>query len=771
MQENISRQAAFLEEEQMLTLLRKIIEGVMGAPSLGEAMRCLVTKTKESLRADCCSVYLAEPEERRFRLAASDGLSPDAVGRTVLPFGDGLVGFVGSRQELVNLADATVHPCFKYLPETGEDCYRSFLGVPIADQGRLLGVLVIQRRQSRRFDESDESFMVTLAAQLASKVAHAQMLNRIREEHTFSGPIRGIPASRGRCVARACVWYPQLDLDHVAITPTEDVPTQVELFRQAVFQVQLDLDTLMLRISQSGVKKESSEIFEIFEIYSMMINDSSFTGKIESVIRERGLMAVSAVKIVCTELMESLTTGGSSYIRERSVDIRDIAQRLLSKLSHNQAKAFDPDSPMILVAEEVSASLLVEIPSKILKGVISVKGSVNSHAAIMARSLSIPAVMGVEIPVDALDGRTLVLDGTRGEIIVDPNQAVQEEYREVISRSRHMQELAEKEFCQPAVSSDGQRILVGLNAGLNVGMKDEEKCHLDGVGLYRSEIPFLLQNSFPTEQEQQGFYSEFLTAFRNIPVCMRTLDVGGDKQLPYFRYQESNPALGWRGIRMTLDNQSILLSQYKSMLRAAEDLNNLNIMIPMVTAVDEVRRARELLETAFQEVSEEARAAGRELVMPKFGAMIEVPSMLFIMEDVAPLVDFFSIGTNDLTQYILAVDRSNSRVSQLYSPYHPAVLRALREIARKSRELDRKVEVCGELCGEVFGMMLLAAFGYRVFSMNLSSIARIRYVARRIDIGRVTEMTDRNDLKDIPALMQEFTGYMDELGLQRFVAD
>ncbi len=752
----------------MLTLLRKIIESVISAPSLKDAMHNLVVKTKESLNVDCCSIYLAEPKEKRFRLVSSDGLSPDAIGKTTLAYGDGLVGYVGKRLELINLADATAHPNFKYLPEVGEDCFHSFLGVPIVDQRELLGVLVIQQKDPRKFNESDESFMVTLAAQLASKVAHAQMVNRINQEHAFDGPIRGIAASKGRCVAQAYVWYPQLNIDQVGIVPTDDVLTQVELFRQAIFQVQLDLDTLMLRINQSAVHQESSEIFEI---YSMMLNDASFADKIVKTINDRKIMAVSAVKLVCQEYISRLSEGDSKYMQERAVDIRDVAQRLLSKLAHNQAQSYDLDTPIILVAEEVSASLLVEIPNKVLKGVISLNGSVNSHAAIMARSLNIPAVTGVEIPLEAIDKKTVILDGSTGEIIVDPDDAVKEEYLEIISRNKHMQELVEKEFCQPVESVDGVKILIGLNAGLDVDMKSDEKQFLDGVGLYRTEIPFLLQKSFPTELEQEKFYRDFLTVFKDSPVCMRTLDVGGDKQLPYFKIEESNPALGWRGIRLTLDNQSLFLSQYKAMLRASAGLNNLSIMIPMVTSVEEVKAAKNLLDIAYQEVQEESKPENGRIDYPKFGVMIEVPSMLYILDEVAPFVDFFSIGSNDLTQYLLAVDRSNSKVSSLYNPYHPAVLRVLRDLYGKIQLLDRKVDVCGEMCGDVMGALLLLAFGYRVFSMNLSAMAKIKYLVRRINIEKISQIVKENDLKDISALKSELVAYLGEVGLQRLVND
>ncbi len=748
----------------MLNLLRRIIESVSAAETLSEAMQKLVVKTKESLSVDCCSVYLFESENKCYRLVASDGLLPEAVGKTTIPYGSGLVGLVAKRLELLNLADATTHPNFMYIPEVGEDCFKSFLGVPIVDQRALLGILVVQQKTSRKFDKREESFIATLAAQLAAKVSQAQLKNKLQPNQSFSGYINGIASSKGEAMAKAYVWHPQLDLSQIVITHTDDVFTQTELFNQAIFQVQLDIDTLMLRLNQSTGNKDSSEIFDM---YSAMLNDASFSESIINEIHQNKLLAVSAVKVVCEDLIKKYQNSLDKNVQERALDVRDVAQRLLGKLAHNQSQNYQLEGPIILVAEEVTASLLAEISRNLLKGVVSLKGSVNSHALIMARALNIPAVTGVNIPIDELKNRLLIVDGSKGAIIVDPDVAVQSEYEQLIQHKKQMEELFEQEVHEPVTSVDGQRVHIGLNAGLQ--MDTEKRNFVDAVGLYRSEISFLVQSSFPTEQEQQLVYEEFLSSFKNVPVCMRTLDVGGDKQLPYLAVKETNPALGWRGIRLSLDNQSLFRTQLRAMLRANIGFSNLSIMIPMVSSIQEVIDSRRILDEVYQEIKDEHNNDGVIVPYPKFGAMIEVPSIIFILDEVSRYIDFFSIGTNDLTQYLLAVDRSNPKVSSLFNSYHPAILRVLRDLKQKADSLGKLIAVCGEMAGDTLGVLIMLSFGYREFSMNLCNIPKIKYLLRRIDIKKINSIVTCTDLSDIDTIQKKLKDYLTELNLENLI--
>jgi phosphotransferase system enzyme I (PtsP) len=455
------------------------------------------------------------------------------------------------------------------------------------------------------------------------------------------------------------------------------------------------------------------------------------------------------------------------YFKDRAADVKDVAQRLLSKLAHSQVEFFDFSKPVILVADEVTASLLVEIPRTSLKGVISCKGSVNSHAAILARNMGVPAIMNIGESIDEFDDHYIVMDGTSGKIIIEPDNAIREEYKQLIETENNIREIAEKELYDSVVTLDNQKISVELNAGMNLDFETKGN-FVDGVGLYRTEIPFMLQDNVLTEQEQINNYRNFLISFKDVPVCMRTLDIGGDKQLSYLKIHEANPALGWRGVRLMLDNRPLFMTQFKAMLKANIGLGNLKIMIPMISSSKEIEETRQMLDLAYNEVKEEMGLTDEQLRYPKFGAMIEVPSAVMLLEELSRTADFYSIGTNDLTQYILAVDRNNQKVAHCYDPYHPAVLRTLDYIFKECQRLDKPVSICGEMAGDYLGILILLAIGYRTFSMNLSSIARIKYLLRRIDVSKIKQIIDDAGLTNIEKIKTNLKNYISEQNLTRF---
>ena len=746
----------------MLTTLRQIVECVTKAPSLQDAMTGLVQQIRAAMQVDCCSVYLTEPQRRRFRLMASDGLAQSAVGLVTLPYDEGLVGLVGRREELINLADAPSHPNFKYLPEVREDEFNSFLGVPIMQQRQVLGVLVVQQVDSRQFDEGDESFLVTLAAQLAARILHAEMKGMLETDQQWHRRIKGVAASGGIAVARAWIWRPKLELEQVNLRQSDDRELQQELFQQAVLQVQLDLDSLALRFRDSV----SQDSMAIFEIYQHLLADPAYQLQIEQEILEHGWNAASAVRRVSERFISQFSAMGDTYLRERAVDVRDVAQRLLSRLAHSQMDDIEFAEPVVLIAEQVTASLLAEVPRERLAAMISLRGAVNSHAAILARALGIPAVMGVELPLGGLDQRQLIVDGNRGEILIEPQPSVIEEYQQLIRHARAMNDMMGSESHLPAETEDGERVTVLLNAGLNMESERAMCQMVDGIGLYRTEIPFMLHDSFPSEQEQTQRYREVMASFQGSPVCMRTLDIGGDKPLPYFPIVEENPFLGWRGVRLTLDHPELFLAQLKGMLRASEGHDNLAIMLPMIGSLAEVQASRRLLDQAWLEVSEELGRRGAQVRYPMLGAMIEVPSVLYILADIAPYVDFWSVGSNDLTQYLLAVDRNNNRVAGLYDPYHPSVVRVLQLIMQQAGQQGKPVSICGELAGDPVGVLILLSMGYRSFSMNLNNISRIKYILRRIRISDLLPLLDTGLRQGCSAALREqFSRYLLQRGL------
>ena len=751
----------------MLTTLRQIVESVTAAPSLSEAMRTLVQQTRAAMHVDCCSVYISETQRQRYRLVATDGLSLDAVGKAVLPFNEGLVGLVGRREELINLADAPAHPSFKYLPEVGEDEFKTFLGVPIMHQRNVLGVLVVQQALSRQFTELDESFLVTLAAQLAVRIAHAELKGLISSSSGNHRAVHGIGVSSGMAIAKAWVWQPKMALSQVNLKHSDEPELQVELLNQAVLQVQMDLDALAMRF-QDAVQVDSQSIFDI---YQHILADPNFIFQIEQEITENQWNATSAVRQVSERLIEQFSAMSDPYLRERALDIRDVAQRLLSSLAHSQMEQFDFQEPVILLAEEVTATLLAEIPKDRLAGVVSMRGAVNSHAAILARTMSVPAVMGLELPLQELDGQELIIDGANGDVIIQPSGAVLAEYEQLILQAKAFDDLVAKEALLPSETQDGCPVSVLLNAGLSL---DVDSCLMDcsdGVGLYRTEIPFMLHDSFPSEQEQATRYRAILEQYNGRQVCMRTLDIGGDKPLPYFPISEENPFLGWRGIRITLDHPELFLAQLKAMLRASEHNDNLAIMLPMISSVSEVQAARRLLDQAWLEVSDELRARGSAIRYPSLGAMIEVPATIYLLPDLAPYVDFWSVGTNDLTQYLLAVDRNNARVADMYDGLHPAVLRALQQIIQVANQQAKPVSVCGELAGDSIGVLILLAMGYRRFSMNLNNIAKVKYLLRRVRTDALAPLLEQAiQLSDSAQIRKIFTNYLESLGLQNFIS-
>nr|WP_275588108.1 phosphoenolpyruvate--protein phosphotransferase [Oceanisphaera litoralis] len=705
--------------------MREIVQQVTASSDLNGAMNELVRQTRHAMQVDCCSIYLRQEPEQNYLLAATDGLAAKAVGHVRIPLGEGIVGLIGEKEELINLADAQQHPKFKYLPEAREDAFKSFLGAPIIHQRKTLGVLVVQQRQVRLFEEGEESFLVTLASQLATVIAHAEAKGNLRSPN-WHGMLRGLAGSPGVAIGRAWVWRPRVELSQVKERKADDAVVQHERLDKVLVQVEDELNGMALRFKES----QASESVAVFEVYQYILKDPVFIGLIREQI-ERGWIAGSAVKRVCEKQIAQFSVMSDPYLRERAADIRDLGQRLLTRLIHEDDGLLTLDEPIILVADEISATLIAEIPRSKLKGIVSAKGSINSHAAILARAMGIPAVMGIDHSFELLEDRTLIVDGYNGDLLVEPVPSVLREYRRLMAEEEQMDELFDTVRNESSVTLDGVSVSLLLNAGLSADSDIAMNDTADGVGLFRTEIPFMMRDRFPSEQEQVISYRRVMSSYVGKPVCMRTLDVGGDKQLPYFPIVEENPFLGWRGIRLTLDHPEIFLVQLKAMLRASQGLDNLSIMLPMVTSLDEIRVARRMLDRAWREVSAETADQQGIIRYPSLGVMIEVPALLYQLQDMAPLVDFWSVGTNDLTQYLLAVDRNNGRVADIYDALHPAVLRALQQIIDAARHYAKPVSICGELAGDPIGVLVLLAMGYRRFSMNNSNLMRVKYIVRQ----------------------------------------
>ncbi|VXC99278.1 phosphoenolpyruvate--protein phosphotransferase [Serratia oryzae] len=717
----------------MLTRLREIVEKVAAAANLTDALDLLVNETCLAMDTEVCSIYLADNDRRCYYLMATRGLKKPR-GRTIaLAFDEGVVGLVGRRAEPINLADAQSHPSFKYVPQVKEDKFRSFLGVPIIHRRQLLGVLVVQQRELRQFDESEESFLVTLATQMAGILSQSQ-LNAIFGQYRQTR-IRALAASPGVAVAEGWLDSSQPSLDQVYKASTLDTVSERERLMQALEEAGAEFRRFSKRFSASSQKESAA----IFDLYSHLLNDARLKRELFAEI-DAGSVAEWAVKQVIEAFAAQFATLQDTYMRERASDLRALGQRLLFHLDDTTQSTTQWPARFVLVTDELTATLLAEVPPDRLAGVVVRDGAANSHAAILVRAMGVPTVMGADIQPALLAQRMLIVDGYRGELLVDPEPVLVQEYQRLISEELELSKLAEDDVEQPAQLKTGERIQVMLNAGLSPEHEQLLGGRVDGVGLYRTEIPFMLQSGFPSEEEQVSQYQGMLQLYPNKPVTLRTLDIGSDKQLPYMPISEENPCLGWRGIRVTLDQPEIFLVQVRAMLRANASSGNLGILLPMITSLEEVDEAKRLIDRAGREVEE---VLGYDIPKPRIGVMLEVPSMIFLIPYLAGRVDFISVGTNDLTQYLLAVDRNNTRVALLYDSLHPAMLQVLKLIIDQGSAAGLQVGLCGELAGDPMGALLLVGMGYRNLSMNGRSVARIKYLLRNIELSDAEGLVQR----------------------------
>jgi len=740
----------------MLTRLREIVEKVASAPRLNEALDILVTDICAAMETEVCSVYLADHDRRCYYLMATRGLKKPRGRIVALAFDEGLVGLVGRLAEPINLADAQKHPSFKYIPAVKEGRFRAFLGVPIIQRRQLLGVLVVQQRELRQFDESEESFLVTLATQIAGILSQSQ-LNALFGQYRQTR-IRALPASSG--VANAEGWMDvSLPLmEQVYEASTLDTASERERLTGALEEAANEFRRYSKRYS-AGAQKETAAIFDL---YSHLLSDARLRRELFAEV-DKGAVAEWSVKKIIEKFAEQFAALSDGYLKERAGDLRTLGQRLLFHLDDSIQGPNTWPERIVLVADELSATTLAEVPQDRLAGVVVRDGAANSHAAIMVRALGIPTVMGADIQPSLLHGHTLIVDGYRGELLVDPEPVLLQEYQRLISEENELSRLAEDDLERASELKSGERVKVMLNAGLSPEHEEKLGNFVDGIGLYRTEIPFMLQSGFPSEEEQVAQYQGMLQMFNDKSVTLRTLDIGADKQLPYMPISEENPCLGWRGIRITLDQPEIFLVQVRAMLRANAATGNLSILLPMVTSLDEVDEARRLIDRASREVEE---MIGYAIPRPRLGVMLEVPSMVFMLPQLANRVDFISVGTNDLTQYILAVDRNNTRVASMYDSLHPGVLRALAMIARDAERFGIDLRLCGEMAGDPMCVTILIGMGYRHLSMNGRSVARVKYLLRRIDINEAQELSQRSLEAQMTAeVRHQVAAFMERRGL------
>ncbi len=734
----------------MLDILRSVITGVNASRNLEQALTFIVERVKPAMGVDVCSVYLTDVDSGELVLMATDGLLQESVGFVRLQLDEGLVGLVAQRAELINLDNAPDHPRYRYFPETGEEVYHAFLGVPIIHQRKVLGVLVVQQSAGKRYDEDTVTVLATIAAQLAGAIVHAEASGGIEALLGSRGPngyaLRGLPGAPGVAIGKAVAVLPHADIESIPDRAIDDVKAEQKRFLDAVTAVRGEIHEMVENMSTVLPAADSV----LFDAYLMMLDsDSLIDGVIEGI--RNGNWAPGALRETFREHITAFDEMDDPYLRERAEDVRDLGRRILNQLQQKPVRGARYPKNTVLIGEEITASMLAEVPPKSLAGVVSVRGSSTSHTAILARALGIPAVLGVaDMRVAWVDGMELIADGYSGRVFVNATKEIKKEYRRLQQEEQELREDLKELRDLESVTTDGFRVPLYANTGLLSDIRPSIASGAEGVGLYRTEFPFMARDRFPGEEEQKLVYRQVLESFHPRPVTMRTLDVGGDKALPYFPIEEDNPFLGWRGIRITLDHPEIFLVQIRAMLMANEGMNNLKMLLPMISTLSEVDESMVLIRRAHEELLEE----GHDIPMPEVGVMVEVPSLIYQIGALAKRVDFISIGSNDLTQYLLAVDRNNSRVAELYDSLHPAVVHAMYSVMTEAKAHRLPVSVCGEMAGDPAAALLLLGMGINSLSMSASSLQRIKWVVRSFSkrrakslLKKVLEMEDAKDIR------------------------
>ena len=709
-------------------LLRQIREAMAGASPAQDRLDTVVRIIAQSMVAEVCSIYLRRASGE-LELFATQGLKREAVHTTRLRPGEGLVGEVARMAAPISLSDAPSHPSFAYRPETGEDPYHAFLGAPLLRGGRAIGVLVVQNRSERRYDDEEVEDIQTIAMVLAETVASGELLAQDELRDIEVAPHRP-ERLKGQRFAEGLA-YGHVILHEAPVAPenllAENQQVEEIRLREALIGLKANIDSIL----DGGQGKLAGLPFEVLETYRMFADDRGWNRSLEEAVRT-GLTAEAAVDRVRNEHRARFAQARDPYIKERLHDFEDLANRLLRVLAGDRPGERDLPDDAILVARNLGPADLLEYPRHKLRGLLLEEGSAASHAAIVARALQIPCVgriMGVRDRLS--EGDLVIVDGETGETYLRPRPdmlaAVQSR---MLVRSERQAEFTKLRDV-PAVTLDGTRITVLTNAGLAVDLENLDATGAEGIGLFRTEFQFMVSEELPRLTSQTALYKLVLDTAGDRPVTFRTLDIGGDKVLPYLETErEENPALGRRAIRLGLDRPGLLRLQLRALLTAAAG-RELRVMFPMIATVDEFRAARELVDVECAWAKRRGRALPALL---RVGAMIECPSLLWHLDALLPLTDFVSVGTNDLFQYMFAADRTNPLVSDRYDPLSPPALRALAEIQKKCADTGTPVSVCGELAGRPLEAFALLTLGFTRLSAPAGGVGPVKRMILSADL-------------------------------------
>jgi len=718
-------------------LLRRLRE-VMAEPiSAQDRLDKIVTQIAANVVAEVCSVYVLR-SDGVLELYATEGLKREAVHHAELRIGQGLVGTIAAEARPLNLPNAQSHPAYRYLPETGEEIYSSFLGVPILRAGRTVGVLVVQNRTHRTYYDEEVEALQTTAMVLAEMLAVGE-LERLAQPGTLLDLKRPITITGVSLCEGVGLGHVVLHEPRVVVTAliAEDADAEMTRLDEAIASLRLFVDDMLSRDDIA----ETGEHREVLEAYRMFAHDRGWVRRMNEAIRN-GLTAEAAVEKVQSDTRARLQRQTDPFLRDRLHDFDDLANRLLRVLMNKAHGPSGPELPRdaIIVARNMGAAELLDYDRERVRGLVLEEGGPTSHVTIVARAIGIASVGRATNVVSLVEnGDPIIVDGLAGEVHIRPPADVEAAYAEKVRFRARRQEQYRLLRDKPAVTLDGQRVGLLMNAGLVVDLPHLAESGAEGIGLFRTELQFMIAARMPKLSEQKALYSTVQDVAGEHPVTFRTLDIGGDKVLPYLRTaQEENPALGWRAIRLGLDRPGLLRMQLRALLQAAAG-RELRIMLPMVTDVWEITETRELID---REIAHMRRHGHEEPTRLLIGAMVEVPSLLWQLDGLVKLVDFISVGSNDLHQFMTASDRGNIMVAGRFDPLSRPFLRALRQIVKAAAEAKRPVTLCGEMAGSPLAAMALIGLGYRSLSMSAAAIGPVKAMTLALDAGKVARCVE-----------------------------
>ena len=712
-------------------LLGRLRDVMAGGGTAQDRLDKVVTLIARDMVAEVCSCYVMRAGEV-LELFATEGLKHESVHRTRLRVAEGLVGDIAAHARPLALADAQAHPHFAYRPETGEEVYHSLMGVPIIRGSRVLGVLVVQNRTMRHYTEEEVETLETVAMVLAELVASGDLVDRselVPVDGNAVLPLRleGVRLNGGVGLGVAVLHRPRIVVRRLV---AEDPDIEMERLTRALAAIKSQIDVLFTR-----PELRDGEHRDVLETYRMFTEDKGWLNRIGEAVRT-GLTAEAGVQKVLDDTRARMNLIADAYLRERLHDFEDLANRLLQQLSGDDeegGRGGDLPEAAILVARNIGPMELFDYDPRRLRGLVLEEGSTTSHVAIVARALDIPVVGRVKDVLDMIDSLDPVIcDGDNGQVFIRPPDDIRDSVVEALSERQQRRAVYARLRDLPAVTREGTRIALYMNAGLLLDLQHLHECGADGIGLYRTELPFMARSALPNVDAQTLLYRKILDQAEGKRVVFRTLDVGGDKVLPYWNpSEEDNPALGWRSIRITLDRPAVMRQQLRALLRAAAG-RELSVMFPMVAEVAELVQARRILDI---EIARET-AAGTPLPDKiRVGTMLEVPALAFQLDALLPLVDFVSIGSNDLTQFLFAIDRGNPRIAERYDPLAPGMVRFMHMVSEKCRAHGVDLSVCGEMAARPLEAMTLIGVGIRTLSVTAPAIGPIKTMVRSLDVA------------------------------------